>query len=523
MITALSTILFVFGTSFFVLFLFALTRQRNSLSAPFSIMCLAISVYIFGYALELRADSLEEILFFIKMEYFGAPFMSAFFLIFAYRFHFRSSMPFRVGVLALIIPVLTLFFSVTNEFHHLLYRQVSATPYHGSLLINFTPGLWYPVNVIYAYCAILFGGIIFFLKWKQDGYRVGSQPFFLFFGSLWPGVVSIIYMLGHSPLRLDLTPFGLSFSAIFYYMAIFRFDFLELRQTVKDVVLREIQEGILVIDDKDRLIDFNRSSAELFPWLNIALIGQPLAKLPQARPILEETKNPFELELIRSQGTMLFEVRKTDLKENDRIIGSVYTIRDITEEKKVLQQLNQMANQDYLTGIHNRRSLLELAQGEMDRAARYQHPTAVLMIDIDEFKKVNDTYGHLAGDQVLRNLVKVCQGRIRRTDSIGRYGGEEFLVIMPETDLEGALTLAETIRQAASEETLSFDSSIIKYTVSIGVSCATSVSSGSRIEPLIHLADQALYHAKRNGRNRVSTPPGHQDYDPNSSAWILSR
>lgn len=182
-----------------------------------------------------------------------------------------------------------------------------------------------------------------------------------------------------------------------------------------------------------------------------------------------------------------------------------------------------MANQDYLTGIHNRRSLLELAQGEMDRAARYQHPTAVLMIDIDEFKKVNDTYGHLAGDQVLRNLVKVCQGRIRRTDSIGRYGGEEFLVIMPETELEGALTLAETIRQAASEETLSFDSSIIKYTVSIGVSCATSVSSGSRIEPLIHLADQALYHAKRNGRNRVSTPPGHQDYDPNSSAWILSR
>lgn len=503
MIGILSIILFLFGTVFFVLFLFSLSKQRNSLSAPFSIMCLAVSIYIIGYGFELRSDSIEQIKFFLKLEYFGAPFMTAFWMFFSYKFHFKKKASLRTSILVMLIPFLTLFFGVTNEYHHLMYSDISAFEFDGYLLAKLAKGPWYYVNIVFAYSAQLFGTFVFFRAWGKAGYKFGTQSCWMFLGSICPGLVCAVYLAGLSPLSLDLTPFGLSLSAIFFYIALFHFDFLELKEIVKDVTFLEINEGIIVIDDKNRLIDFNKAGKKIFDWLDLKHIGTEITAFKEGRKILEQNSDLFEIKISGRASHKYYEFRKTALNENNKNVGYVYFIQDISKQKEMIKVLNDMANYDSLTQIYNRRRLMEEAEKEMLKSIRYGRSISALMIDIDHFKHINDRYGHLAGDEVLKALAKVCKARIRRTDILGRYGGEEFLVILPEAAKEHAVKVAMDIKESIAAMEIAFKGKVIKITISIGIEAVAIVQDGLSVDKLINNADMALYKAKNNGRNQI--------------------
>jgi diguanylate cyclase (GGDEF)-like protein len=155
---------------------------------------------------------------------------------------------------------------------------------------------------------------------------------------------------------------------------------------------------------------------------------------------------------------------------------------------------------DGLTQIHNKRYLYEALEREITRARRHDRPLAVLMFDIDYFKKINDHFGHLAGDYVLRELADVVKSRIRRDEVFARYGGEEFVIVLPETTLEGARALAENLRELVATHDFTFQGERIPVAVSIG--CA-AVAGDDNATDLIGRADERLYEAKRGGRNRV--------------------
>jgi diguanylate cyclase (GGDEF)-like protein len=169
--------------------------------------------------------------------------------------------------------------------------------------------------------------------------------------------------------------------------------------------------------------------------------------------------------------------------------------------------LQNMATQDALTGLDNRRALDVGLKEELQRAQRYERPVTLLMIDIDHFKEVNDNYGHLAGDAVLRQLSAICQGVVRPMDHIYRYGGEEFVVLLPETDIAGACVLAERLREEVESThfALSGDGDI-QMTISIGI--AVYPKDADTTEDLLAAADRALYEAKQGGRNRVCMQKG---------------
>ncbi|HWR60676.1 MAG TPA: histidine kinase N-terminal 7TM domain-containing protein [Clostridia bacterium] len=503
MIGFLSSLLFIFGFSFFVFFLYSLSKQRNSLSAPFSIMCLAVAIYVIGYGLELRADSIEQIIFFLKLEYFGAPFMSAFWLIFAYKFHYKRKPSLKTTILIMVFPFLTLFFSVTNEFHHLIYTDVSAFEYDGYLLSILSKGIWYYVNIAYAYGIQLFGIYVFFSAWSNAEYKYGTPAYWMFFGSLWPTAVNIIYLAGLSPLSLDLTPFGLSISAICFYMALFHYDFLELREIVKDVAFSEISEGIIVIDDKNRLIDFNKACKRIFDWLDIKNIGTDVSRFKEGKELLEQTEDLFEMKFMNKNTQKYYEFRKTVLNENNKNVGFVYFIQDISKHKEMIQALNDIANYDSMTQIYNRRKLMEESEKALLQSRRHVGNISFLMLDIDHFKMVNDKYGHLAGDEVLKILANVCKDRIRRTDILGRFGGEEFLIVLPDTDKENALKVATEIKETMANTKTVFRDSTVTVTISIGISTALIADDTFSVDRLINNADIALYKAKNSGRNRI--------------------
>jgi diguanylate cyclase (GGDEF)-like protein len=182
--------------------------------------------------------------------------------------------------------------------------------------------------------------------------------------------------------------------------------------------------------------------------------------------------------------------------------------QSLLDLQKANEDLRLLANTDPLTGALNRRAFLDLGRRETERRRRHGQPLSLLMADLDHFKAINDTYGHAAGDQALKDFYRTCTGLLRDTDSLGRLGGEEFAILLPETGAEGALVLAERLRAATEAIRCSYDGQVFGFTVSLGL--ATPCDGESTVDTLLRDADDALYRAKEGGRNRVEYDPHHQ-------------
>jgi diguanylate cyclase (GGDEF)-like protein len=167
------------------------------------------------------------------------------------------------------------------------------------------------------------------------------------------------------------------------------------------------------------------------------------------------------------------------------------------------ERLRELSNTDYLTNLHNRRSFMETAEIEFSRARRFGSSLAIVMIDVDHFKRVNDGYGHGIGDEILKLVGKILAQEVRRHDVAARYGGEEFCFLLAETDEEQARVMAERCRERIEASQLMVRGSAVRVTASVGIA-AYPHQGITRVEQLIDLADGALYRAKRDGRNRVA-------------------
>lgn len=196
--------------------------------------------------------------------------------------------------------------------------------------------------------------------------------------------------------------------------------------------------------------------------------------------------------------------------QNRNVTHVVQYSRDITDRKKaedekkqLITTLNHLSTTDSLTGLLNRRALTDTLHHEIDRAQRYGGVLSLILCDVDKFKKINDTYGHAAGDRALQAVAEALKKSLRKADILGRYGGDEFMIILPETSLDGAKNLAEKIRLFSSESDVKLPGKgSLRLSLSIGVaSCCTA---GDDIDTLVSLADSALYLSKEGGRNMVS-------------------
>lgn len=176
-------------------------------------------------------------------------------------------------------------------------------------------------------------------------------------------------------------------------------------------------------------------------------------------------------------------------------------LRDISERKQLELEIERQACTDYLTGIANRRHFMACAELEFARARRYKRPLALLMIDVDHFKRVNDSEGHLAGDDVLKEIAARCAPLMRGHDVIGRFGGEEFAVLLPETSLPEALRVAERVRSAVSARPITLSGSQAALVVTVSLGAAEIKEADESLADLLRRGDHALYEAKSAGRN----------------------
>ena len=214
-----------------------------------------------------------------------------------------------------------------------------------------------------------------------------------------------------------------------------------------------------------------------------------------------------------TNGTFVNDARLTApalLKDGDRLqLGSNTLLRFAyvdEQEEAGLRKVYDAAILDGLTGVFNRKHLEERLALELDFALRHDAPLSVVILDVDHFKKVNDTYGHLAGDAVLKSVASLVSSLLRSSDLVGRYGGEEFVVVARGTVAAAAVELAERLRQAASELTIAFEGHQIRVTASAGVASLACCGPTRDRATLLGIADRRLYAAKEGGRNRVVGP-----------------
>lgn len=204
---------------------------------------------------------------------------------------------------------------------------------------------------------------------------------------------------------------------------------------------------------------------------------------------LQEGEEPYAFHEYENKG---FHVLVAERLEED-LFMELYLDSYITD---LISELRFLADTDSLTGFYNRRKIEEVLAREIERSHRYGNPLSILFIDVDNFKELNDTYGHKAGDEVLRKIAKIIDRELRRTDYVGRFGGEEFLIVLPETTAERAFRVAERIRDRIEQTDFGVD----KVTVSIGV---TELKKDEDASTLFNRVDRAMYLAKERGKNRT--------------------
>lgn len=295
-----------------------------------------------------------------------------------------------------------------------------------------------------------------------------------------------------------------------------KFDLLHATISL-ETLFESMPVALALLDREGRHVAVNLALTEFNGMQPSELIGRKVAEFSKESG--ENIKRDFCL-FDAGQEVPVHEVRigekicqvsvKAVRDESGFAVGEMVSLTDITQQKKIEQELAEanaqlqfLANHDALTGVLNLRAYHEVCDRLMEVTGRNGASFSVLFLDLDHFKQINDTYGHDVGDLVLKSVTRCMKQTCRSCDIIGRVGGEEFSIFLPETDNQGAMVFAERLRACIEQEILSIDQqTTIRVTASIGV--ASKMKHHKAISDIQRDADHAMYHAKKDGRNRVS-------------------
>ena len=414
--------------------------------------------------------------------------------------HLQNWLTRPIRLMLWIEPILAFILLWTDRWHNLYFGGKRAL--NTTMILD--AGMVHWVNVYYSYALILISLIL--LGWA--GYRsmgiYRKQTLMIMSAMIVPWIVHIGFISNGGLLpNADPTPFIFSITAIIFAFALIRYRLLDIMPIARSVLIENMSEGIVVLDAHDRVVDINPVAAQVAGLSMDDTIGETAEKVfAQWKDIAARYQSMEKVQVEVVVDDVFLDLNITPLLDNaNRYIGRLIVWRDISDLKRTQAKLEKLATIDGLTEVFNRRSFLEKAHLEINRASRHKNPLSVVLMDVDHFKNINDVHGHPSGDQVLINFARVCMENIREFDVFARFGGEEFALLMPETDDEQAYQVSERLRLSVAQSSIYVDDQAIPVTVSLGLSEFSA--DADTLDDILRRADQALYHAKQSGRNQT--------------------
>jgi diguanylate cyclase (GGDEF)-like protein/PAS domain S-box-containing protein len=478
----------------------AFKRRHLPAAYPFALLMSIQALWALLYVLELSSTSLENKLLFAQLQYLCIVNLPLVLLLLAHKYTSPlARISARQVFLLSLLPLLTLLLLATNGYHGLVWQDVQLASGSGFTYISKTYGPWFWVHTTYSYLlvALALARLLESFFGSPPQYR--GQPLTLILGLAMPFSGNAAFLFGLTPNRsIDPTPLLFTLSGLVMLLGLFRYRLLEINPIPQQDLIKSMSEGLLVLDRQARIVDINPAALQILGLPGNSLLNHPVDQILRPWPDLTQLCQLDTLERIEfvqesSLGKQYFDVRKTHLTSwRGARAGSLLIFHNITELKRVQSELLQLSLTDPLTGLANRRKLLEIMQAELTQAARYKLPLSLLMLDLDNLKGINDTFGHAAGDEALRIVAQVLMLTSRQADLAARLGGDEFILLLPHTPLAGATQLSHTLKEAISNLKIS-------QGMSIGISLGAASYDPQRdrqCEDLIARADQALYLAK---------------------------
>jgi diguanylate cyclase (GGDEF)-like protein/PAS domain S-box-containing protein len=510
------------------LIVFIIARQR---SAPGSFALNAMLLGMFGwgfsYALSWAFVPLDYKVFWLKIMFLGMTSVPGMFLIFTLRITHRDEwITFRNYILLFAEP---LFINILVWFAPgSIFRSIEPVIENGFAAVQIERGIGFWVSTIYSYLVILASFYLLTVSYRHANSFFKRQYRLILAGSLLPFALSFLTQITSSRLSdLDMSAISFGISGIIYAYAILRHQLMDLIPVARSRLIEKMSDGVLVLDLQGRIVDINPSMKNFLDEESTSFLGKNISEImdlwnKNTEHLLTGMETRTELRL-SSKPSRYLDLRVTPLYDDDQnLSGRLIIFRDVTDRKEVekdlrhamdrlqtqlieiglLQsQLREQAIRDALTNLFNRRYLEETLERELARAAREVYPLCIVMMDIDHFKNVNDTYGHEAGDLVLKTLAETVTKQSRQGDFVCRYGGEEFVLVMPNISIDTAKERVTSLHKTISSMNIAFGRFNLNITVSMGISCFPA--HGKKKNELLRAADRALYTAKNSGRNRV--------------------
>ncbi len=522
MINPTSTVVFILLLSG-ILSIFSMGviwRSRRDLPGLRALMLFqsGVAFWAITYAMHWIETSPQGKSLWLDMTYIGVvvspPALLVFILKFLGRTQHRKDSIYRWLIIE---PVITIILLFTDPLHNLFYGGLR-DPMQSQI---YNGGIWFWANILYIYVLIL-GTLAFVIVTILRASSVFKrQARIILIGISLPILANLFVFFGLNPfVGLDLTPIAMSITGLIMTVAVYASRLFDLAPIGREILVERMQEGMLLWDNQNRLIDINPAARNLLGIENDIQPGADMTTFLDRFTELQRikdtaTQNPLQV-ISMEDGNKYIEVKAENISDvNIGLMGTLIVCSDISirvqmekqqqeqyKEILALQEiLSEQVIRDPLTDLYNRRYLMETLPAEISQASRADYPLSVVMLDLDHFKKLNDTYGHSAGDKVLVELGKYLRSNTRVSDIVVRYGGEEFLIVLLNTNGSTAFTQVERWRTEFSQQVIEYDSVSLKCEFSGGI--ASYPDDGLHADELIQKADMALYKAKAAGRNCI--------------------
>jgi diguanylate cyclase (GGDEF)-like protein len=320
---------------------------------------------------------------------------------------------------------------------------------------------------------------------------------------LFPFIAGIVSIILGIPYKREVVSTSLCIVSLILNVYLLKIGAFTIVAKAKYQLFESVQDGIVIVNRRNEYMDSNDKAKLIFPVLEEIESGVPIADIEGFANIFTQIDGQWNKFTVANDDIPRhYTITRSELLEDRKYIGSTFMIYDITELEELTVKLKELATTDELTQVNNRRNFFSLAEGMTPLMVRLKTDVFVAMMDIDDFKHINDTYGHPFGDEVLRAVAACCKAMLRQSDILGRYGGEEFSIVFYGMGSDSVLGRLEHMRQSISELEICQGEIKVSVTVSIGFSFV-DYKAEHPIMQAIQQADSALYKAKQSGKNKI--------------------